>query len=99
MMMPRVSGMDVHRWLVEHHPVLARRLVFMTGGAFTPNTREYLEKVDNLQIAKPFDPATIRKTVAELVLEVNAKDPAMRAPGDDNDRSIANNPAACASPK
>jgi PAS domain S-box-containing protein len=67
MMMPRVSGMDVHRWLLEHHPQLARKVIFVTGGAFTPNTKEYLETVDNLRIEKPFDATNLRKMVAKYV--------------------------------
>jgi hypothetical protein len=58
---------DVHRWAVEHHPQLARRIIFLTGGAFTPNARAYLERLDNPQIEKPFDGAALRKTVDELL--------------------------------
>jgi PAS domain S-box-containing protein len=67
MMMPRVSGMDVHRWLLDHHPRLARTVVFVTGGAFTPNAKEYLEKVDNVRVEKPFDATNLQKLVAEWV--------------------------------
>jgi len=67
MMMPKVSGMDLHRWLREAHPALARRLVFVTGGAFTPRAREYLNSVDNLRLEKPFDVANFKKTVGQLI--------------------------------
>jgi len=67
MMMPKMSGMDVHRWLMERFPRLARRLVFVTGGAFTPNAREYLEKVENLRIEKPFDAVNVRKIITQWV--------------------------------
>ncbi len=67
MMMPRVSGMDVHAWLVEHDVALARQLVFITGGAFTSRAREYLREVDNLRLEKPFDTLNFKKLVAELV--------------------------------
>jgi FixJ family two-component response regulator len=67
MMMPNVSGMDVHAWLLEHHPVLARKLVFVTGGTFTANAREYLDTVINLRIEKPFDTTNLQKIVAERV--------------------------------
>ena len=63
--MPDVSGIDVHRWLVERHPRLAQRVVFLTGGAFTPQTRAYLEKVPNPQFEKPFDSAKLEKLVAD----------------------------------
>ena len=57
MMMSELSGMDLHRWLVAHHPRLARQLIFVTGGAFTPRARAYLAEVDNPRLDKPFDAA------------------------------------------
>ncbi len=47
LMMPNVTGMDLHEWLVKHHPDLADRMIFVTGGAFTPRARTFLERVDN----------------------------------------------------
>ncbi len=67
MMMPEVSGMELHTWLADAHPVLAERLVFITGGAFTANARAYLQQVDNPRIDKPFDKAEVRKLVAERI--------------------------------
>jgi len=54
-MMPDLSGIDLHRWLGENHPEVAKQLVFITGGAFTPTAREYLGEVDNCSLKKPFD--------------------------------------------
>ncbi len=67
MMMPRYSGMDLHAWLCEHHPAVAERVIFITGGAFTPRTREYLARVKNLRIEKPFDIVNFRKIVADKI--------------------------------
>jgi CheY-like chemotaxis protein len=67
MMMPEVSGMDLHQWLAANHPTLAKQFIFMTGGAFTPRARDYLGKVDNLRLAKPFDVANFKKIVNEFV--------------------------------
>ena len=67
MMMPECSGMDLHQWLVAEHPRLARQLIFITGGAFTPRARAYLAAVDNLRLEKPLDSANFRKIVADLV--------------------------------
>lgn len=55
MMMPRVSGVDLHKWLVQFNPKLAKQVIFITGGAFTPRAWDYLNKVDNLRLEKPFD--------------------------------------------
>lgn len=67
MMMPRYSGMDLHAWLCERHPAVAERLIFITGGAFTPRTREYLARVSNLRIEKPFDIVNFKKIVADRI--------------------------------
>ena len=67
MMMPEVSGMDLHEWLVEQAPSLAGRLISITGGAFTPRAQVYLERVDNLRLEKPFDPASLKQVVDDLV--------------------------------
>jgi two-component system, cell cycle sensor histidine kinase and response regulator CckA len=79
MMMPRVSGMDLHRWLVDYDPVLAKRVVFMTGGAFTPETRSYLDDVENPRVDKPFEAEKLRQIVDESV--VAARIVAVRANG------------------
>jgi len=67
MMMPEMSGPDLHEWLAANHPTLARNLVFVTGGAFTPRAREYLQQIENLTVEKPFDSANLIKMVRELV--------------------------------
>ncbi len=65
--MPKLSGIDVHRWLLEHHPRLARRVVFLTGGAFIPSFSDYLENVQNPRLEKPFDSANLEKIVADYL--------------------------------
>ena len=39
-----IDGIEVHRWLVEHAPALAERLVFWTGGVFTERVESYLAR-------------------------------------------------------
>jgi CheY-like chemotaxis protein len=73
-MMPEVTGMDLHRWLIDHDPQLAKRVVFVTGGAFTPETKAYLDGVENLTIEKPFDIEIMRKILAENVEYGNASE-------------------------
>lgn len=67
LMMPDISGMSFHKWLRTTYPHLADRLVFISGGATTPDTRVYLSQVDNLCIHKPFDPESLSKKVCELI--------------------------------
>ncbi|MFC1641165.1 PAS domain S-box protein [Myxococcota bacterium] len=67
LMMPRVSGVQFHEWLVQTYPVLARLVVFVTGGAFTPQVREYLEAVGNSCLEKPVAVGTLRTIVREHI--------------------------------
>jgi CheY-like chemotaxis protein len=55
LMMPEITGMDLHGWLVEQDPALAGKMIFMTGGAFTERASAFLRSVPNLTIEKPFD--------------------------------------------
>jgi PAS domain S-box-containing protein len=72
MMMPGVSGLELHEWLVSTHPTVAKRVVFVTGGAFSPKAREYLKKVNNLRIDKPFDVTNFMKIVNDRICLVRA---------------------------
>lgn len=63
-MMPDVSGMDVFSQVRRARPEVASRFVFMTGGAFTPSARAFLESVENEQIYKPFSLRDLRSLVA-----------------------------------
>jgi PAS domain S-box-containing protein len=55
LMMPGLSGMDLWTWLKAKEPLLLDRLVFITGGAFTPVTRDFLAKTEHPQLKKPFE--------------------------------------------
>ena len=63
LMMPQMSGMDFHDALTQRFPHLVDRVVFVSGGAFTPAATAFLERVRNPRIAKPFDPRSVRELV------------------------------------
>jgi PAS domain S-box-containing protein len=67
LMMPEITGMDLAERLDREAPESARRLVFMTGGAFTARAREFLDDPSRRRIDKPFDLAALRAVVRELV--------------------------------
>jgi CheY-like chemotaxis protein len=73
LMMPRISGMELHAWLAERDADLAAQLVFMTGGAFTPGASEYLARLGNLRVEKPFDSVALLKLTDDLVLAARGK--------------------------
>ena len=67
LMMPQMTGMELHAELTAVAPEQAQRMVFLTGGAFTPGAREFLADVTNPTVSKPFDRATIRETIARQI--------------------------------
>ncbi len=67
LMMPNMTGMDLHHALVESHPDLVDKLVFVTGGAFTERAIEFLDNNRNLRVDKPFDPIRLIALINERV--------------------------------
>ncbi|MBC8085881.1 MAG: PAS domain S-box protein [Phycisphaerae bacterium] len=63
LMMPTMTGMELHEALMAQAPDAARRLLFMTGGAFTPEAREFVARSGITCIEKPFDVALLRSSV------------------------------------
>lgn len=55
LMMPQMTGMEFHAELSRVKPEQASRIIFLTGGAFTRGAREFLDRVPNQRIEKPFD--------------------------------------------
>jgi PAS domain S-box-containing protein len=60
LMMPELTGMDLFAELTKLAPQQAERVVFVTGGAFTPRAREFLEKIPNARVEKPIDFQNLR---------------------------------------
>jgi CheY-like chemotaxis protein len=65
LMMSEMSGIELHGELVRVSPELARRVVFMTGGAFTPRARAFLQAIPNRCVEKPLDLETIDDLIRE----------------------------------
>jgi len=66
LMMPEMTGMALHAKLLAESPGLAARMIFLTGGAFTRDASEFLDRVPNARLEKPFTPAQLRLTVARV---------------------------------
>lgn len=67
LVMPEMSGMDLHGKLSATRPDLAARMVFVTGGAFTERAMAFLDAVTNARIDKPFDSGKVRELVRGMV--------------------------------
>jgi CheY-like chemotaxis protein len=55
LMMPIMTGMELHAELLRRLPDQASKMVFLTGGAFTPLARAFLDEVPNARLEKPFE--------------------------------------------
>ncbi|HVR61236.1 MAG TPA: ATP-binding protein [Polyangia bacterium] len=60
LMMPELSGMDLYDEVARVAPAEAERMIFITGGAFTPRAREFLDRVGNPRLEKPIDFQNLR---------------------------------------
>jgi PAS domain S-box-containing protein len=67
LMMPDMTGMDLHRVLRRTAPPQAEAMIFMTGGTFTPEADAFLRGVTNPCVEKPFDAAALRTLVKNRV--------------------------------
>jgi PAS domain S-box-containing protein len=63
LMMPEVTGAELHAELTKIDPDQANRMIFLTGGAFSPASQTFLERVTNLCFEKPCDIEELRAAV------------------------------------
>jgi CheY-like chemotaxis protein len=67
LMMPNMTGMDLHRELLLIVPEQANKMIFLTGGAFTTKARQFLAETPKEHLDKPFDHANLRAIVRRHV--------------------------------
>ncbi|HEX7479255.1 MAG TPA: response regulator [Polyangiales bacterium] len=67
LMMPQMTGMELHAALLRIAPDQAGRMVFLTGDAFTARARAFLDQVPNRHIEKPFDTRRLRALVNDCL--------------------------------
>ncbi|HEY5374557.1 MAG TPA: response regulator [Polyangiaceae bacterium] len=68
LMMPDMTGMDFYERLLRLRAPLARRVVFLTGGALTKEAAAFLEAVPNQYLEKPFDVQGLRNLVQQILV-------------------------------
>jgi two-component system cell cycle sensor histidine kinase/response regulator CckA len=66
LIMPEMGGIELFERVRAERPGLQRRIVFMTGGAFTTHAADFLASVDNRRVEKPFSLALIERIVREM---------------------------------
>lgn len=67
LMMPLMSGMDFYEQLGRHATDLRDRVIFLTGGAFTPRSEQFLRDVKNPCLTKPFARGAVAEAVDQLL--------------------------------
>jgi CheY-like chemotaxis protein len=65
-MMPNMTGIELLDALVRLAPVQANRLIFLSGGVFTPETRARLDALGTMQLEKPISPKELRSAVMSV---------------------------------
>jgi PAS domain S-box-containing protein len=66
LMMPGITGAALYRIVLLRWPELAPRFVFMTGGAVTPDSREFLDSFPGQVLWKPFTPEVLDECIQRV---------------------------------
>lgn len=64
--MPGVSGMELYARVIDRHPELTGKVIFMTGDSSDVTTRSFLEQNNLAFLTKPFDVDTLLERVSVL---------------------------------
>ena len=67
LMMPAMTGMELHQRLHALAPATAERMLFLTGGAVSERARAFVARVSNTTLEKPFDGDELARLVRALV--------------------------------
>jgi CheY-like chemotaxis protein len=67
MTMPEMSGSALHGQIMRVAPEQARQMIFITGGAMTTETNEFLAAVEQPVLIKPFEAAALRSLIRSFL--------------------------------
>lgn len=67
LIMPSMTGMELHAAIAAIDPEQANRTLLLTGGAFTPAAIAFLDRVNLPRMAKPFNSLDLIDQVSELL--------------------------------
>jgi PAS domain S-box-containing protein len=74
-MMPNMTGIELVEELQRIAPDQAQRLIFLSGGAFTAQTRERLDQLGAPQLEKPISARELRACVTRILSEIGPPPP------------------------
>ena len=64
--MQGISGIEVHRAIIDHHPEMTNRFAFLTGGHATKATDDYLSRSGVRVLTKPIRETELEKALTEI---------------------------------
>jgi PAS domain S-box-containing protein len=67
LIMPHRTGIELHQWIAEHRPALQDRVLFMSGGCFRTEDRDYLDAMPTDSLAKPFSEDEVLAALGAVV--------------------------------
>jgi DNA-binding NtrC family response regulator len=67
LVMPDISGPEFYAKVNEQWPRLASRVVFMSGGAFTPQAMEFIRCGPTSILSKPFALEQLKRVIREHI--------------------------------
>jgi DNA-binding NtrC family response regulator len=67
LMMPETNGIVVWEALNYRQPELLSKFVFMTGGAFTDDARDFLESYQGRRLEKPFNVRQVEELLGSVI--------------------------------
>ena len=79
LMMPEMNGIEFLEQLGHRAPDYAGRVIFLTGGAFTDETRIFLAAPGRAKLEKPFTEEALREAI-DAVLARGVAPPVTSAP-------------------
>jgi CheY-like chemotaxis protein len=88
-MMPNMTGIELLEELRRVAPDQARRLIFLSGGVFSAQTRVRLDELGAPQLAKPVNTGELRSWVARVAAGEPAPSPATRRSDEPEPRAAA----------
>jgi PAS domain S-box-containing protein len=74
--MPGINGQQFYGMAIEKRPVLARRIVFITGDLVNEETQKFLQSTGNPHLPKPFSLVHVKAAVAEVIQRNGTSEPA-----------------------
>jgi signal transduction histidine kinase len=77
LMMPDMDGIELYQEVGRASTEQAERIVFVTGGAFTPRGQEFLSSVPNARVEKPFEVEALLQLIRERMPTERARQSAI----------------------